>query len=178
MFFCNNGFAVKYDFVTLYWNNFARIFVNKVFYPTFQYAGCYFAANAFFQIRLVYLNFFGQVEYLENTLIAFKAQGAKQGCYRKFLLAVDICVHDIVNVCSKFNPWAFEWDYSCGIQLCSISMYAWTEKYTGRPVQLWNYYAFRTVNNECSIVGHVRNRSKEYILNHRIEIFVSGIRTV
>ena len=45
-------------------------------------------------------------------------------------------------------------------------------------MQLRNNYTFGTIDNKGTIIRHIRNRAKENVLYHRIEIFVIRISTV
>ncbi len=57
-------------------------------------------------------------------------------------------------------------------------MDALAEENAGRTVQLGNDYALCTVYHKCSIVRHIWNRAKEYVLNNRTEIFMIGVGAI
>ncbi|MPM20654.1 hypothetical protein SDC9_67090 [bioreactor metagenome] len=57
-------------------------------------------------------------------------------------------------------------------------MTAGTEEYAGAAVQLRHNYAFSSVDDKGSFVGHIRNHSKINILSNGFEIFMLRIRTV
>ena len=39
-------------------------------------------------------------------------------------------------------------------------------------MELGHYHALSTVDHECAVVGHVRNRTEKHVLNHCLEIHV------
>ena len=57
-------------------------------------------------------------------------------------------------------------------------MNARTEEHARRTVQLRYYDTLSTIDNKCTVGGHIRNRSQENILNHRIEVFMIRICTI
>ena len=57
-------------------------------------------------------------------------------------------------------------------------MRALTEEYARRAVQLRYYYTFCPVDDERTLLGHIRDRTKVYVLYYRSEILMVRIRTV
>ena len=51
------------------------------------------------------------------------------------------------------------------------------KEHTRRTVQLRYNNTLSTVDNECTIVGHVGNGTQEYILNNRIKVLMIGVGT-
>ena len=39
-------------------------------------------------------------------------------------------------------------------------------------------HTFRTVDDECCLIRHVRNRTEEHVLNDRVKIFVVGVNSL
>src|SRR4030043_93077 len=115
---------------------------------------------------------FGKVEYFEDLFIAFKTYCPEKGGHRKLLLSVEVCIHNIVDVCCKFYPRTFEGYYSCRVQFSPVGMDALTEEYTRRPVQLGDNNTFSAVYDKCAPFSHIRHCSEIDILDNSIEILV------
>ena len=178
VFFLDDGFTVDNYVVTLDWHNFASILVYKVFNPCSQNTGSEFSTDNFFQVRLVNLNFLCQSENFDDVLIAVKTDSTQQCSYGQFFLTVDVSIHHVVDVCSKFNPGTSERNDTCGIQLCSVSVSALSEEHTRRTVKLGNNYTFCTVDDESTLFSHIRDRAQIYVLNNRVEVLVVRVSTI
>ena len=129
-------FTIQNHLVTLDGYHFTGILVNEVFRPALQHTGCQLATKNFLQRLLINLNLLGEVEDFQDILIVLKADSSQQSCNGQFLLTVDVCVHNIVNVCSKLDPASLEGDDTGRIQLRTIGMNTTTKEYTRRTVQL------------------------------------------
>ena len=57
-------------------------------------------------------------------------------------------------------------------------MHTLAEEYARRAVQLRNNDALGTVDDECAVAGHVRNRAQENIARHSTEVLMIRIRAV
>ncbi len=57
-------------------------------------------------------------------------------------------------------------------------MYTLAEEYARRTVQLRYYDTLGTVDDECAVVGHVRNCTQEDVRDNRLEVRVVLVRTV
>ena len=178
MIFFQNGFTIDNNFITLDRDNFTCIFIHKIFHPSLQYTGCQPTADSLLHVGFVHLHFFGKAKNLKDIPIALESYCTKQSGNRQFLLTIDICIHDIINVCSKLNPRTSEGDYTGRIQLRSVCMGTLSEENTGRTVQLGNNDTFCTVDNKSTFFCHVWNRPQIHILNHSRKIFMIGICTV
>src|SRR4030043_2337155 len=121
---------------------------------------------------------FGKVEYFEDLFIAFKTYCPEKGGHRKLLLSVEVCIHNIVDVCCKFYPRTFEGYYSCRVQFSPVGMDALTEEYTWRPVQLGDNNTFSAVYDKCAPFSHIRHCSEIDILDNSIEILVFRIGAI
>ena len=178
MVLLENGLTLKHHFVALDRYYFTGIFINKVFYPALQNTCGKAAAKHLFQAGLIHLDFFGEIEYLENVFIGFVTNRTQQGRYGQLLLTVDVSIHHIVDVCSKFNPRTLERYDTCGIELRTICVNARTEEYAGRAVQLRNDYALCAVDDKRTVLGHVRYLTEEHVLHHGIKIFVVRVGAI
>ena len=92
------------DLVTLDGNHLTRIFVNEIFGPCFEHVTGQTAADDFLEFGLIHLNLLGQSEAVKDVLIRLEADGAQERCHGQFLLAVDIGIHDLIDVRSELNP--------------------------------------------------------------------------
>ena len=110
MFRFNHSFTVDNNFITFDRNYFTGIFIYKVLNPCFQNTGSQFTTNNLLQIGFIHLNVFCQIEDFKNILIILKTDSSQQRCNGQFLLTVDVGIHDIVDVRSKFNPGSLEGD--------------------------------------------------------------------
>ena len=178
MFGFENGFAVENYLVTLDGNHFSCIFIHEVFHPALEYTSGELATHSLLEVGFVYLEFFGKVEDLKDFLIGFETNGTEECRHGQLLLTIDVCVHDIVDVSSKLNPRALEGNDTCGIQLCAVGMDARAKEYAGRTVQLRNDNALCTIDNKRTILGHIRDRTEENILDDGAEVLVVRVGTI
>ena len=128
---CQFTFTIQDYFITLDRYNFTGILVNEVFRPTLQHTGSQLLAFSLNKVLTGNLNLFCKVKDLKNVLIVLKANCSQQSCNGQFLLTVDVCIHDIVNVSSKLNPTSLERNDTGRIQLRTIGMNTTTKEYTG-----------------------------------------------
>ena len=117
-------------------------------------------------------------DLIVDFLIGFETNGTEEGRHGQLLLTIDVCVHDIVDVSSKLNPRALEGNDTCGIQLCAVGMDAGAKEYAGRTVQLRNDNALCTIDNKRTILGHIRDRTEENILDDGAEVLVVRVGTI
>ena len=176
--FIENFLAVDDDFVTLDVDNFSCVLIYEILVPGLEDPGCELASDTFLQVCLVDLDFFCKVEDVEDVLVTFVADGAKKGSDRQFLFAVDVGIHDIVDVSCKLDPASFERDDTGRVKFRAVGMEALAEEDTGRTVQLRHDDTLGSVDDECSAGSHVRDSSQEHVLDHRVKIFVFRVCTV
>ena len=170
--------TLKENLVTLDGNHFASIGIHEVFHADLNDTGGKLTAYQLLGHSLVDTHLFSQIEDLKDVLIRLKADSAKQRGDGEFLLAVDVGIHDIVDVRSKLNPRAFERDNTSGIKRRAIGMDTLSEEDARRTMQLRNHNALGAVDNECSLLGHVGNGAKIHILNDGIEILMVGVGAI
>ena len=91
-------------------DDFTGVLVFEVFGPGLQNLGCKLAALVLLEILLVDLDLVGKTEYVDDVFVRVVTDRAEKGCYRQLLLAVDICVHHVVDVRREFNPGTLERD--------------------------------------------------------------------
>ena len=96
--------ALDDGLITLNRYYFTRIFIYEIFRPRFHYITCKRATDAFLKIRFVNFNLFCQIEAIEDILIAFESDGAKQSGYRQLLLTINVSIHYLIDVRSELNP--------------------------------------------------------------------------
>ena len=175
--FIEDGFAFQYDLHTLDGEHFAGVFIDKVFRPGFHHITGQLTTDGLFQVALVHLDFFRQVEERKDILIFLKTNGTKQRGHGQLLLTVDVGIHHVVDVRGKLNPASLERNDARAIQLRAVGVYARSEEHTGRAVQLRHDNTFSTIDDERTVVRHVRNRTQEHTLFHRLKILVVGVTT-
>ena len=178
MFRFDHSFTIDHNFVTFNRNYFTGIFVYKILNPCFQNTSRQFTSQHSLKISLIDFNIFGQIENFKDILIILKTDSSQQSSNGQLLFTVDVRIHDIVNISSKLNPRTFERDDTGRIKFGTISMYALTEEYAWRTVKLGYNNTFRTIDDESRLIRHIRNRTKEYVLNNCIKILMIGICTV
>ena len=105
---CDLSFSLKDNFCTLNRNDFARLFIYKIFYPRFQNTRSQFTTGVFFQISFGHFNLFRKAKDLKNVFILFKANSTQQSRNGKFLLTINVCIHYIVDIRSELNPRTLE----------------------------------------------------------------------
>ena len=120
--FLNHRFALKHNFNTFNRNYFTGILINEVFERTLQHTGSQLAADNILQIRFVHLDFLGELENLQNVLIRVITDSTQQSSYGQLFLTVDVSIHHIVDVRSKFDPRTLERDDTCRIKLRTVSV--------------------------------------------------------
>src|SRR5699024_942238 len=119
-----------------------------------------------------------QVEYLQNLLVAFVADGTQQGGDGQFLLTVDVGIHHVVDVRCELYPRPLERDDAGGVELGAVGVHALTEEYARRTVELRYDDALGTVDDERAARRHVRDGTEIDVLHYRVEILVFRVRTV
>src|SRR6185437_4269174 len=121
--------------------------------------------------------FYRHTEKFKDILISFVSYRPKQCCNGEFLFTVDVSIHDIINVCSKFHPGSFKRNHPGRINFCSIWMSTLSEEHTRGAMKLGNNDALGTVNYKRTARSHVRNVSEKNILNNSLEIHMFLIIT-
>ena len=178
VFFLEHSLAVDNHIVTFNRNNFAGILVDEVLDPGLEHTRGELAADGFLEVGLVDLYLFGKTENFNDVLIAFEADGTQESGHGEFLLAVDIGVHDIVDVSGKFDPRAAE-RYDTGrIKLGAVGVGGLAEEHARRTVELRHYNALGTVDYESSLLGHVGDGAEIHVLNFSSEVFVVGVSAI
>ena len=124
------------DLITLDGNNLTSILIDKVLIPRLHHVTSKLATNGSFQTFLTNLDLFTEVEDLKNVFIILKTNCTKQSGYRKFLLSVNVGIHHIVDIRSKFYPRTLERNDTGRIQHGTIGMNTLTKEHTRGTVQL------------------------------------------
>ena len=175
---CQLALTVEENLITFNANYIACVLINKVLHPTLQDTSSQFLAQMCLKVIGRNLHLFCKVKDLQNVTVVFKTDSTQKGCYRQLLLTVNVSIHYILDVGSKFYPTALERNNTGRIQLSAIAMHTATKKDTGRTMQLAYHNTFGTIYNKGAIVGHVWNWTKEDVFNNCIEILVIRISTV
>ncbi len=100
----DHGVAVDNHLVALDRNDLASILVDEVFVPCFHDTGGELAAHCLLKVGLVYFEFLGQAENLDDVVVGLETDGTQQSCHGQLLLAVDVGIHHVVDIGGKFNP--------------------------------------------------------------------------
>ena len=170
--------AIHDDLVALDGNNLAGILVDKILHPGAEHAGGELAADGLLEVGLGHSHLLGEIENLDDILVAFKTDGTEKCGNGQLLLTVDVSVHHIVDIRGELNPATTEGDDTGRIELGAVGMGALAEEHARRTVELRHYDTLGTVDNERAFLGHVRNLTEIDILENRGEILVVGVRTV
>ena len=178
VFLFQDGIPVEDLFVTFDGYDLAGIFVHEVFHPGFQYARSQTAADVLLESRFAHFHLLGQVEDVEDVLVAFVTDGAQQGSEGEFLFPVDVGVHHVVDVRGEFHPRPLEGDDARRIKFGSVGVERLPEEYAGRTVQLGDDDAFGSVDHERARRGHVRDGSQVHVLHDGLEVLVIRIGAV
>ena len=96
--------AVEEGLGTLDGDDLAGILVLEVLHPGLENLGCKLAALVLREHLLLDLDLVGKVEDVDDVLVPVEADGAQEGGDGKFLLAVDVRIHDIVDVSGELDP--------------------------------------------------------------------------
>ncbi len=170
--------AVDDDVVALDRNDLARILVHEVLDPSRQHACSELAAHGFLEVGFRNLYLVGQVENLQNLLVGLVTDGAQQRSDGQLLFTIDVSIHHVIDVRSELDPRSLERDDTRGIELGAVGVHALPEEHTRRTVQLRHDDALRTVDDERTPFGHVRNRPEIHVLHDNAEILVLVVRTI
>ena len=108
----DDSVAVKNHVITLDSYNLTGILVNEVLVPRLENTCSEFAAHSILEVSLVHFNLLGKTEDFDDVVIGLQTNRPEKSCYWQFLLAVDVSIHHVVDVGSKLNPAAPEWDDS------------------------------------------------------------------
>ena len=138
--------------------------VQRPCLPRASVSGSQAATSVFLKCFLFSLHFIGHAEEFENVFIGFITNRPEQCGYREFFLTVNIGIHDIVDVRSKFHPRTFERYYPGTVYFSTVGVYALAKEYAGRTVQLRYHYPFSAVNHEGTPGGHIRYITQKHIL--------------
>ena len=157
---------------TLDGDDFAGIFILEVLCPGLEHLGSELAAFVGLQSLLVYRNFVGKVEDIDDIFVGVESDGPEQGCYGKFLLAVDVGEHHIVDVAGKLYPGSLDGDDSGGVEFRAVGVLGLVEEHAGGTVELRYDDALGTVDYECAARCHVRDVAKVNVLDLGIEILM------
>ena len=175
---CQFAFTVKKNLVTLNADNLTGILINEVLHPTLQYTGSQFLAKMGLKALGRNLNFLGKVKNLQYVTVILKADSTQQGSYWQLLLTVDVSIHHILDVSCELYPTTLERNNTGRVQLGTVAVHAATEEHTGRTVQLAYDNTLGTIDDEGTVVCHIRNGTKEDVLDYRIEILMVRVGTV
>ena len=129
VFFFYHVVTLEQHFVPVDRYHLTGIFVYKILGPGSEHAGRQLAAYYFFEISLGGLDLFRQAEQVEDILVGAKTDSAQQSGYREFLFTIDVSIHHIVYIGSKFDPGAFERDDPCRIQLGAVGVLTLGKEY-------------------------------------------------
>ena len=108
--FSKFSFTFNNHFSTFNSNYLTCCFINKVFNTWFNNTCSKLTTNNTIKVSFVYFYLFSKTESFENIFIRLKTNCTQQSSYRQFFLTVDISIHDIVDVSSKFYPRTTEWN--------------------------------------------------------------------
>ena len=97
-------FALYDDGITLDRRNLTGVLIYEILYPRLHHITGQFTSDTCLKRLFVYLHFLCEVEAVQNLFVRLKTDSTKQGCYRQFLLTVDVSVHDLVDIGSEFDP--------------------------------------------------------------------------
>ena len=175
--FIDNGVTLYRQLVTFDTYHFAGILVDVVLSPRFYHTCSKFAAGYFLEIGFIHLKLFSKVENLDNVLIGFKTNSAKQCGNGQLLLTVDVSPHHIVNISGKFNPRATERNNTRRVKLRAIGVLTLTEENARRTVQLRHHHALGTIYHKGTLVGHIWYVTQIHVLDCCVKIFVIRVST-
>ena len=108
--------------------------VHKILDPALQNTGSETTSDNLFEGRLANLHLIGKVKNIQNVLVRCITNRPKQGCYRKLLFAVDVSIHDVVDIRCKFDPRPFERNDTSRIEFRPVAVKGLSKKDTGRTV--------------------------------------------
>ena len=115
MFLFKNRLAVNNHLVTFNGNYFTGIFIYKILNPCFQHTSRQFTSQHLLEVCFGNLYIFCQIKDFKDVPIVFKTDSSQQRSNGQFLFTIDVSIHHIINVCSKLNPRALEWNDTCRI---------------------------------------------------------------
>ena len=173
-----DGFTIDDDVVTLDGDDLSGILVDEVLDPGRKHTGGEFAAYGLFERSLRDLDLVGEVEDFEDLLVGLVTDGAQQRGDGQLLLAVDVGIHDVVDVRRELDPRTLEGDDTCRVEFRTVRVHALTEEDAGRTVQLGDDDALGAVDDERTAFGHVGDRPEIDVLHHDPEILVFIVRAV
>src|SRR6185503_17551852 len=114
------------------------------------------AANVIIKIGFLDIDFFDEVEQVENLFVARMSEGTDKHRDREFLLAVDVGPQDVIDIGRKLNPASAEGDDTAGIDRRTVRVEALGEEDARGTVELAHHDAFGAVNDERTFLRHHR----------------------
>ena len=176
--FLNFGFTIDNHFIAFNRYHFTGILIHEILSPTLQNPCGKFTTYTGLKILLIDFYFLSQIKDFQNIPVIFEANSSQKSSNWQFFLTVDISIHHVVDIRSKFYPRTFKRNDTCRIQQSTICVHTLSEEYTWRPMKLRNHYALSTVDYESTIMGHIRYRTQKYILNHGIKVFMIRVSAI
>ena len=152
--------------------NFSCRLIHKIFDPALENAGGESTTDNFFEGGLANLHFVGKVKNIQNVFVRCITDGPKQGCYRKLLFAVDVSIHDVVDVRCKFDPRPLKRNDSSRIEFRPVAVKGLSKEDTGRTVQLRNNHPLCSIDYKGALGGHVRNQTQINLLFDGLKVLV------
>ncbi len=157
---------------TLDGDDLAGVLILKVFRPGLEDLGGELATLVGLQGLLGGGNLVGQTENVDDVLVRVVSDGTEQRRDRQFLFAVDVSVHDIVDVSRELDPGSLERDDAGRVELRAVRVHALVEENARGAMQLGDDDALGTVDDEGAGRRHVRDIAEVHVLHSRVKILV------
>ncbi len=177
-FGCKFRLTLNDDLVTFNGHHLTGILVHEILRPRVEDIACQRSANAVFKILAGAFHLLRQSEAVKDILVRLITYGTQQGGHGQFLLAVDVGIHDIVDVGGEFYPRPAERNDTRGIEFSAVGVHRSAEEHTGRAVQLTHNHTLRPVDDKRPFGSHIRYGPQENILNDGVKILVVRVSAV
>ncbi|OQB36791.1 MAG: hypothetical protein BWY06_02684 [Candidatus Latescibacteria bacterium ADurb.Bin168] len=113
------------------------------------------------------------IEQIEHVKIRAISKRAQQQSYRLLPFAVDMDIHDVIDVHRELDPATTVGYDPRGKESLAIGVGNLVKKHAGRPVQLAHDYTLSAVDEERACGGHERQIAKvNYLLNNILDPFL------
>ena len=127
---CKLFISIDHYIVALHGDYFTRFLIHEILDPRIQDTCCYLTTDIFLQVGLIHLHLLGDTEETQNILIGLVADGSQQSSHGQLLLAIDVSVHDVINVCRKLDPRSLEGNDTGVEELGAVIVHTHGEEYS------------------------------------------------
>ena len=170
--------SIDHYIVALHGDYFTRFLIHEVLYPRIEDTCSYLTTDIFLQVGLIHLHLLGDAEETQDILISLVADGSQQSGHGQLLLAIDVGVHDVIDVCRKLDPRSLKGNDTGVEELGAVVVHAHREEYSRGAVHLRHHHSLSAVDNKATCRRHIGDLPQVDVLNRSIKVLMLRICTI